>query len=416
MSIYKEIKSSDISTVPIQTNKSFSLSSSLDTIQSIQFRSGSGNLSGSYWESLRVNFYLSGSDLASQDRKFQNPYHSRIMNSSLNPQHSNKFHSSGSVLSIPQKYFGEEIKPGSFKLTDNSTSKEIVIQDDKFGNLFVVNASITSSNNSISSSDNYVGNIFYKNGVVLLTETGSHSHTASTASINLSSFTAPDPVLGGLNHFFITGSDLTTSIKFVSTGSFASETETNTLKFFNSGSHISQSAQFARDKVNRVFVGSHISASVSASVLLLTNDANSLLGKKPSTTLANLPPISGSGGFNTTSGFGGGVAHTDYTDVTRTNYNVKFKSTQTIFVNEYTLKINPNEFNSTNNPTALAKIGGSKFLKPELSGSKSNWSPYVTTIYFYSDDDLYPVMIARYPQPIKMRDDLTLIFKIRQDF
>ena len=40
----------------------------------------------------------------------------------------------------------------------------------------------------------------------------------------------------------------------------------------------------------------------------------------------------------------------------------------------------------------------------------------MTTIKFYSDDDFYPVMIARYPQPIKMRDDMTLIFKIRQDF
>ena len=40
----------------------------------------------------------------------------------------------------------------------------------------------------------------------------------------------------------------------------------------------------------------------------------------------------------------------------------------------------------------------------------------MTTIRFYSGDDFEPVMIARYPQPIKMRDDLTLIFKIRQDF
>ena len=171
MSIYKEIKSSDISVVPVQTNKSFNLSSSLDTIQSIQFRSGSNNLSGSYWSSLRVNFYLSGSDLATEDSKFNNPYHSRIMDNPTNKQHSNKFHSSGSVLSIPQKYFGEEIKQGSFKLTDNSTSKEIIIQDDGFGNLFAIGASVTSSNNSISSSDNYVGNIFYKNGVITITET-----------------------------------------------------------------------------------------------------------------------------------------------------------------------------------------------------------------------------------------------------
>ena len=282
MSIYKEIKSSDISVVPVQANKSFSLSSSLNTIQSIQFRSGSDNRSGSYWSSLRVNFYLSGSDLAKEDNKFNNPYHSKIMDNPINKQHSNKFHSSGSVLSIPQKYFGEEIKQGSFKLTDNSTSKKIIIKDDGFGNLFAVGATITSSNNSISSSDNYVGNIFYKDGVVTITETGSYSTSRS------------------------------------------------------------------------------------------------------------------------------------YTDITRKNYNVEFESTQTIFVNEYTLKINPNEFNSTNNPTAAKFVSGSKLIKASLTGS--DWSPYITTIKFYSDDDFHPVMIARYPQPIKTRDDITLIFKIRQDF
>ena len=291
MSIYKEIKSSDISVTPVQTNKSFNLSSSLNTIQSIQYRSGSSNLSGSYWNSLRFNFYLSGSELAKEDDKFNNPYYSRIsdhynLNNLDNPiskQFSNKFHSSGSILSIPQKYFGEKIKQGSFKLTDNSTSKEVVIQDDGFGNLFAIGASITQSNTSISSSDNYVGNIFYNNGVVVITETGSFS-----SSIN-------------------------------------------------------------------------------------------------------------------------------YTDVTRTNYKVEFQSTQTIFVQEYTLKINPNEFNATNNPTAAVFVSGSKLLSANLTGS--NWSPHMTTIRFYDDtDDFYPVMIARYPQPIKMRDDMTLIFKIRQDF
>ena len=290
MSIYKEIKSSDISVVPVRTNKLFKLSSSLDTIQSIQFRSGSNNLSGSYWNSLRLNFYLSGSDLAIEDKKFNNPHHSQIgthynpnnTNNPIDEQHSNKFHSSGSILSIPQKYFGEKIKQGSFKLTDNSTSKEVIIKDDGFGNLFAVGASITQSNTSISSSDNYVGNIFYNNGVVVITETGSYS------------------------------------------------------------------------------------ASIS------------------------------------------------YTDITTDNYKVQFESTQTIFVQEYTLKINPNEFNTTNNPTATVNVSGSNVLRASLTGS--NWSPHMTTIRFYSDDDFYPVMIARYPQPIKMRDDMTLIFKIRQDF
>ena len=282
MSIFKEIKSSDISVVPVQTNKSFNLSSSLNTIQSIQYRSGSSNLSGSYWNSLRMNFYLSGSDLSTEDTKFNNPYHSRVMDNPINKQHVSKFHSSGSILSIPQKYFGEQIKEGSFILTDNSTSKEVVLQDDGFGNLYAASASISSSNNSMSSSHNYIGNIFYKNGVVVITDTGSFSSSI------------------------------------------------------------------------------------------------------------------------------------DYTDVTTDNYNIKFKSTQTIFVQEYTLKINPNEFNATNNPTATSEVSGTRILRANLTGS--NWAPHMTTIKLYSGDDLVPVMVARYPQPIKMRDDMTLIFKIRQDF
>ena len=66
------------------------------------------------------------------------------------------------------------------------------------------------------------------------------------------------------------------------------------------------------------------------------------------------------------------------------------------------------------NPTATVNVSGSNLLRANLTGS--NWSPYMTTIKFYSGNDFYPVMIARYPQPIKMRDDMTLIFKIRQDF
>ena len=34
---------------------------------------------------------------------------------------------------IPQYYFGEQIKPETFVLTDNSTAKEIIIKDDGVG-------------------------------------------------------------------------------------------------------------------------------------------------------------------------------------------------------------------------------------------------------------------------------------------
>ena len=250
---------------------------------------------------------------------------------------------------------------------------------------------------------------------MVLTETSSYSHTPSSGSIRVSS----DPIVSGgpkagANHFFITGSDLTTSIKFISTGSHASETDTNSVKFFASSSNLNITALSASKKINDVFNNTHITASTSASVIQLTNNANLLFGRKPSTDLDNLPLISATGSFVTSSGFGGGVAHTKYTDVSTKNYKVKFKSTQTIFVNEYTVKVNPNEFNVTNNPTATVDVNGNNTLRASLTSSK--FTPFMNTIGFYGENDSRPVMIARYPQPIKIRDDVTIIFKIRQDF
>ena len=72
-----------------------------------------------------------------------------------------KFYISGSVLSIPQHDFGDKIKPGSFTLTDNSTATEITIVDDLNGNLYRLYCPSSSNPNlSLSSSANYVGNIF----------------------------------------------------------------------------------------------------------------------------------------------------------------------------------------------------------------------------------------------------------------
>jgi len=293
MSIYKEFRPTDISLVDIKTHKTQTLTSASNGIDSIQFRSGSSGLSGSYWESIQVEFYLSGSSLSIEDSRFNNPYFRNGIFNQQNPQHLNKFHSSGSIISIPQQYFGEEIKRGSFTLVDNSGAATITIKDDSYGNLYATAATITQSNASISSSDNYVGNIFYRNGIINITETGSYSSSVS------------------------------------------------------------------------------------------------------------------------------------YTDVSTGNYTLTFDSTQTIWVKEYTMVIEPDEFNATNNPTARSLMSGSEhegstkithspFLKSKLTGS--NWLPYMNMIGLYTDDYPYPVMVAKYPQAIKMRDDVRLIFKIRQDF
>ena len=63
-------------------------------------------------------------------------------------------------LSIIIPYPNNEIKPGTFTFTAVTGSDTIVIKDDGHGNLWVPSASISSSTEHLSSSDNYVGNIF----------------------------------------------------------------------------------------------------------------------------------------------------------------------------------------------------------------------------------------------------------------
>ena len=93
-----------------------------------------------------------------------------------------KYHGypSSSLIQIPSKYYGEKIKQKSFQFTDlnnpDNDGHNPTIVDDGFGNLYSTNAHHSqSSATSISSSDNYVGNIFYDKGLAVITETGSWS-------------------------------------------------------------------------------------------------------------------------------------------------------------------------------------------------------------------------------------------------
>ena len=128
---------------------------------------------------------------------------SSFMNATYDNVHRNKFPSSGSVIYIPQQYYGEEIKPKSFKLIDDSTAQQIRIVDDGNGNLYSLNAKNSrSAATSISSSDNYVGNIQYQMGVAFITETGSWSGSTNILAANISSsMTKWTPYATGISFF-----------------------------------------------------------------------------------------------------------------------------------------------------------------------------------------------------------------------
>ena len=313
MYVYKSIPRSAINVDEVELHKSTTLTTSSLYLTSSKFQSGSTlndgltpDGPGSYWQSLRFNFYMSGSALSVSESKFNLPTYSLLDNNYDKPQHRNKFYKSGSVISISQKYFGDYIKPGSFTLTDLQSKSTIastngvnpIIKDDSYGNLYSTNAFLSQSAGShASSSENYVGNIMYDLGIITLTETGSWS-----GSIPYSGMALPG-----------------------------------------------------------------------------------------------------------------------------TDYRIEFESSVRTWVKEYSIEVKPNEFNYTNNPSARGTLSGSSteksgaYLTASLSSmlrsnlTASNWTPAMTTIGLY-DLNNQLLAIAKYPQPIKMRKDMTLVFKIRQDW
>tara|TARA_R100000008_G_C3575587_1_gene165061 strand:+ start:519 stop:1778 length:1260 start_codon:yes stop_codon:yes gene_type:complete len=418
MFVFKEIDNS--STVIEQNVVSYtqSLNTSSLGINSVNIVSNS--ISTSYWNSLNVMFYTSGSPVYSGELKFENTNNNLAYNT--NKQHLNKFHGypSSSLFIIPSHYYGEKIKEKTFVLTDKSNASNVIIQDDGYGNLYPVGNTVSHSTNSQTASDNYVGNIFYELGLAVVTETSSYSHTASTGSITVGNMT--DPSVPSANHFFLTGSDGTTMIKFISTGSFASETDINTKKYFISGSTAAATAASASVKINNVFGGNHISASATSNVINITNDANLLKARKPSITGANLPPISGSNGFNATVNPQGGVAAINYSDI-GTNYELSFGSYNTITTHEYSVTLLPNEFNTSANYTMRKPLSGStqSFLQSEYLATEftsSTFTPYITEINLYKmvGEQAPPVLIqAKLPKPIRKSNIIGTTFKIRLD-
>tara|TARA_R110002020_G_scaffold212400_1_gene418994 strand:+ start:8354 stop:9565 length:1212 start_codon:yes stop_codon:yes gene_type:complete len=393
----------------------------------------SASTNDTYWQSLNRLFFTSGSPTLTeiyhsgsqyQYDKFDLPHTNYALHNGK--QNLNKFHynPSSSLFSISGYHYGNSIRRGSFKLTDNShPSGSVIIVDDGYGNLYGVSASISASSDSaISSSTNYVGNVFYDWGIAVVSDSGSYSHTPSTSSITVGASNMSH--ISG-SHFFVSNS-AGTSIKFISTGS--TETDTSTVKYFKSGSTTAVTAASASIKINETFAGTHISASSVSNVITMSNDANLLFGRVPSNRNDNLPAISGAGGFNTTVGFGGGKANIEYNEI-GTNWEIKFDASHKVYTNEYTITLQPNEFNHSmnytlrcfpsssqeNNFDSGSFLGEATHLCSEFTGSE--FQPYITTIHLYNANDMMgePVMTAKLPKPIRKSDRIPQKFVIRID-
>ena len=167
--MFKKFTSENQNTYEYKAHKSFTLSQA--NVTRHQFLNNSSNeVSKSYYDFARINFYLSGSTTDNYGSGFNIGNDGSGYNTFLN-----KFYDTGSIVFIPQNKFDEGIKRGSFELIDTTTNAIIV--DDSHGNLYSSNSTFSQSVSALSSSDNYVGNIFYDVGVVTLTETASFNGT-----------------------------------------------------------------------------------------------------------------------------------------------------------------------------------------------------------------------------------------------
>lgn len=149
------------------------------------------------------------------------------------------------------------------------------------------------------------------------------------------------------------------------------------------------------------------------------------------------------------------------------NWDLSYKSTKTIYEHEYLLIVNPDEFNISQNPSAIKEVGfeysyitgsdgkiyktisktGARYIRKKMqlengdvmdfrfgsninnavSGGFEHWelsgsvdstgsflSPFITTIGLY-DDDCDLVAVAKLPQPIKSEPDFPVNFIVRFD-
>ena len=181
--MFKSFTNETKNTYEFKSHKSYTLNQS--NVIRHQFLSASNHsTSASYYQFARINLYLSGSDYT-----VNNPLFNDVVTIGDKKQQSGiyltKFYESGSICFVSQSQFNEGIKKGSFSLTDNSTAATIKIVDDKKGNLYSTNATFSQSVSALSSSDNYVGNIFYDIGAFTITETASFN-----GSVNYSDATS----------------------------------------------------------------------------------------------------------------------------------------------------------------------------------------------------------------------------------
>mgnify|MGYP003119012030 FL=1 len=142
---------------------------------------------------LNHSFYenYSGKSKLPKGRKKVEPF---LSYGPSNPNVNNReLHASASLITIPQQLIGEGIKPTSVRILDNISDVTTDIRDDGDGNLFDFSFSSSYASYKASSfktkpgsnvsSSVVLGNVFYKQGLIVMTSTGSRYLNAFTGDM-----------------------------------------------------------------------------------------------------------------------------------------------------------------------------------------------------------------------------------------
>ena len=207
--MFKTLDPGDIKITPFKVHKTFTLTNAdsgsgvfafraisgslygFDTSTAVkkEYQDTANNVSASFYEGpswmLINNMYYKQENAATRKTFSElNPYENFASN---NDNQYRFLHTSASVISIPQKLFGERIKPGTITLTDDSGATSLTIKDDGDGNLYDFNYSSSYAqfksgsiafgkfdfNEITATTGSVIGNVFYDHGVIVMTDTGS---------------------------------------------------------------------------------------------------------------------------------------------------------------------------------------------------------------------------------------------------
>ena len=94
----------------------------------------------------------------------------------LRRPYTRQLHNTATVISVPQRLYGERVRPYSVRITDDSTASTIILQDDGYGNLYDIafSSSYAQRAPTANGSGSVVGNMFYSDGFAVITNTGSY--------------------------------------------------------------------------------------------------------------------------------------------------------------------------------------------------------------------------------------------------